>query len=185
MNTTELLLLSAGLAADAFSASVCEGLKMKKPERLGTFLTALFFGVFQAVMPLVGYFLGKRFAGVTTAFDHWIAFILLGIIGGKMLAESFHTENTEETVYRINLRELAVLSVATSIDAMAVGIVFSAQQTDIVLSVSVIGTVTFLLSLAGVIIGNRFGSRFGTKAGAVGGIVLIILGIKLFLEGIL
>ncbi len=185
MNMTELLLLSAGLSADAFSASVCEGFKMKKPDRFGTFLTALFFGVFQAVMPLIGYFLAKRFSDVTTAFDHWIAFILLGIIGGKMFVESFHTESTEEKVYRINIRELILLAVATSIDAMAVGIVFSAQQSDIVFSVSVIGTVTFLLSLLGVIIGNRFGGRLGTKAEAVGGIVLIILGVKLFLEGIL
>ncbi|MDE5772631.1 MAG: manganese efflux pump MntP family protein [Ruminococcus sp.] len=185
MNTAELLLISAGLAADAFSASVCEGLKMKKINRSGTFLTALFFGVFQALMPLGGYFLGKRFSDVTERFDHWIAFILLGIIGGKMLFESFGTENTEDTVYRINLRELALLAVATSIDAMAVGIVFSAQHSDIVLSVSVIGTVTFLLSLFGVIIGNRFGSHCGKKAGAVGGTVLILIGIKLFIEGIL
>ncbi len=185
MNTAELLLLSAGLAADAFSASVCEGLKMKKINRAGAFLTALFFGVFQAFMPLGGYFLGKRFAGITTAFDHWIAFILLGIIGGKMLIESFRPENTEKTVYRISFKELVLLSVATSIDAMAVGIIFSAQQSDIILSVSVIGVVTFLFSLVGVIIGSRIGSRCGTKAGAVGGIVLILIGIKLFLEGIL
>ncbi|MDE6092333.1 MAG: manganese efflux pump MntP family protein, partial [Ruminococcus sp.] len=114
MNTAELLLLSAGLAADAFSASVCEGLKMKKINRAGAFLTALFFGVFQAFMPLGGYFLGKRFADITTAFDHWIAFILLGIIGGKMLIESFRPENTEKTVYHISFKELVLLSVATS-----------------------------------------------------------------------
>ncbi|MDE7137896.1 MAG: manganese efflux pump MntP family protein, partial [Ruminococcus sp.] len=116
---------------------------------------------------------------------HWIAFILLGIIGGKMLVESFGNENTEDAVYRINIRELTLLSVATSIDAMAVGIVFSAQNSDIVFSVSVIGIVTFLLSLVGVIIGNRFGSRYGKKAGIVGGVVLIMIGVKLFLEGIL
>ncbi|MDE5619397.1 MAG: manganese efflux pump MntP family protein [Ruminococcus sp.] len=185
MNTAELLLLSAGLAADAFSASVCEGLKMKKINLSGAFLTSLFFGVFQALMPLGGYFLGKRFSDVTARFDHWIAFILLGIIGGKMLVESFGNENTEDAVYRINIRELTLLSVATSIDAMAVGIVFSAQNSDIVFSVSVIGIVTFLLSLVGVIIGNRFGSRYGKKAGIVGGVVLIMIGVKLFLEGIL
>lgn len=185
MNTAELLLLSAGLAADAFSASVCEGLKMKKINRSGAFLTALFFGVFQALMPLAGYFLGRRFSDVTARFDHWIAFILLGVIGGKMFFESFGQENTEDTVYRINIRELTLLSVATSIDAMAVGIVFSAQHSDIVLSVSVIGIVTFLLSLVGVKVGNRFGSRYGKKAGAVGGVVLIMIGVKLFIEGIL
>lgn len=185
MNTAELLLLSVGLSADAFSASVCEGLKMKKINRSGAFLTALFFGVFQALMPLAGYFLGRRFSDVTAKFDYWIAFILLGIIGIKMIIESFGEESTEDAVYRINIRELFLLAVATSIDAMAVGIVFSAQNSDIVLSVSVIGTVTFLLSLVGVTVGNRFGSRYGKKAGIVGGAVLIIIGVKLFTEGIM
>ncbi|MCM1507139.1 MAG: manganese efflux pump MntP family protein [Ruminococcus flavefaciens] len=185
MGTTELLLLSVGLAADAFSASVCEGIKMKKINRAGMVLTALFFGVFQAGMPLVGYFLGSRFSEITSAYDHWIAFILLGIIGGKMIWESFHPEKNDDKAYIFNLKEIIVLSVATSIDAMAVGIVFSAQKTSILFSVSVIGAVTFVLSLAGVVIGNRFGGKYGNKAELVGGAVLVFIGLKLLLQDIL
>ncbi|MDE6781235.1 MAG: manganese efflux pump MntP family protein [Ruminococcus sp.] len=184
MNTVELLLLSAGLAMDAFSASVCEGIRMKKINHMGAFLTALFFGIFQAGMPLAGYFLGKRFSEITSAYDHWIAFILLGIIGGKMVWEAFHPEENENKEYTFNLKEIIILSVATSIDALAVGIVFSAQKTNILFSVLVIGAVTFLLSLSGVVIGNRFGGRYGSKAETAGGIVLIFIGVKLLVQGI-
>ncbi len=183
MNTAELLFLALGLATDAFSASVCEGLKMKKTNYTGAFVTALFFSVFQAFMPLVGYFFGVRFADVTSAFENWIAFILLVIIGGKMIIESFDNEDTDKTEYRINLKEITMLAVATSIDAMAVGIVFSAQKTNILTSVAVIGAVTFVLSLGGVSVGKRFGGRFGKKAEIFGGAVLIIIGVKLFVEG--
>lgn len=184
MNTAELFLLAVGLSADAFSASVCEGLKMDRTNRMGAFVTALFFGVFQAVMPLLGYFCGMRFADVMSAFDYWISFILLVIIGGKMIIESFHSEGAEVAPYRVNLKEITSLAVATSIDALAVGIVFSAQKTNIFLSVSVIGAVTFLLSLVGVAVGRRFGGKRGKKAEAIGGAVLIITGVKLFIEGI-
>lgn len=185
MNIIELLLLSVGLAADAFSASVCEGVRMKKINRKGTILTALFFGIFQAGMPLMGYFLGSRFSEITSAYDHWIAFILLGIIGGKMVWEAFHPEENGEKSYSFNLKEIIILSVATSIDALAVGIVFSVQKTSILFSVAVIGAVTFALSLAGVVIGNRFGSKYGKKAEVAGGLVLIFIGVKLLLQDIL
>lgn len=185
MNIAELFLLSVGLAMDAFSASVCEGVRMKKINSMGAVLTALFFGIFQAGMPLIGYFLGSRFSEITTAYDHWIAFVLLGVIGGKMLWEAFHPETDNEKAYTFNLKEIIVLSVATSIDALAVGIVFSAQKTNILFSVSAIGIVTFLLSLAGVVIGNRFGEKYGNKAEVAGGIVLIFIGVKLLLQDIL
>ena len=185
MNIAELFLLSVGLAMDAFSASVCEGVRMKKINRMGAVLTALFFGIFQAGMPLIGFFLGSRFSEITTAYDHWIAFVLLGVIGGKMLWEAFHPETENEKAYTFNLKEIIVLSVATSIDALAVGIVFSAQKTNILFSVSAIGIVTFLLSLAGVVIGNRFGEKYGNKAEVAGGIVLIFIGVKLLLQDIL
>lgn len=185
MNIIELLLLSVGLSADAFSASVCEGIRMKKINRTGAFMTALFFGIFQAGMPLVGYFLGNRFSEVTTAYDHWIAFILLGIIGGKMVWEAFHPEKNNEKSYSFSLREILVLSVATSIDALAVGIVFSAQKTNILLSVSAIGIVTFCLSLVGVVMGNRFGGKYGKKAEIAGGTVLVFIGVKLLLQDII
>lgn len=185
MNISELFLLAVGLSADAFSASVCEGVRMKKINRMGAVLTALFFGMFQAGMPLMGYFLGSRFSEVTSAYDHWIAFVLLGVIGGKMVWEAFHPEQNNEKTYNFSLKEIVVLSIATSIDALAVGIVFSAQKTNILFSVSIIGIVTFLLSLGGVVIGNRFGEKYGNKAEAVGGIVLIFIGVKLLLQDIL
>lgn len=185
MGIAELLLLSVGLATDAFSASVCEGIRMKRINRAGAFFTALFFGVFQAGMPLFGYFLGSRFADVTARYDHWIAFILLGIIGGKMLWESFCPETRDGKEYKFSLKDILILSVATSIDAMAVGIVFSAKKTNILFSVMSIGVVTFILSFAGVIIGNRFGGKYGTKAETAGGIVLIFIGLKLLLQDII
>ncbi|MDE6035556.1 MAG: manganese efflux pump MntP family protein [Ruminococcus sp.] len=182
MNFTELLLLAVGLATDAFSVAVCQGIRMRKINRTGTFLTALFFGIFQAVMPLAGYFLGSRFAEITARYDNWIALILLGIIGVKMVWEAFCPEDSTDSDYRFSLKEIFVLSVATSIDAMAVGVVFSAHKTDILLSVSVIGVVTFLLSLIGVFIGNRFGSRYGKSAEIIGGLVLVLIGLKLFMN---
>lgn len=185
MSTAELFLLSVGLAADAFSASVCEGIKMKKINHIGAVMTALFFGIFQAGMPLVGYFLGNRFSEITAAYDGWIAFILLGIIGGKMIWEAFHPEKSDRKDYTFNLKEIIILSVATSIDALAVGIVFVAQKTNILFSVSVIGIVTFVLSLVGVLTGNRFGGKYGNKAEIAGGCVLVFIGVKLLLQDIL
>ena len=185
MNNIELILLSVGLAMDAFSASVCEGIRMKKINYTGAFFTALFFGMFQAVMPLLGYFLGSRFSEITSTYDHWIAFILLGIIGGKMIFECFHPEENNKNTYCFNLKDIIILSIATSIDALAVGIVFSAQKTNIIFSVSVIGIITFLLSFSGVILGNRFSKKYGNKAEIIGGIVLIFIGVKLLLQDIL
>ncbi|MBD5159937.1 MAG: manganese efflux pump [Ruminococcus sp.] len=182
MNFTEIFLLAVGLATDAFSASVCQGIRMRKINHTGAFLTALFFGIFQAVMPLAGYFLGSNFAEITARYDRWIAFILLLIIGGKMIWEAFFPEDSSDSEYKFSLKDIFVLSVATSIDAMAVGVVFSAHRTDIFLSVSVIGIVTFLLSLTGVFIGNRFGSRYGKYAEITGGAVLVFIGLKMFLN---
>ena len=160
---------------------------MRKINYRGAFITALFFGVFQAGMPLVGYFLGVYFADYINKFDHWIAFILLSFIGGKMIFDSCFGQDDDDTVsaeYRLDMKELLILSVATSIDALAVGIVFAVQGDSIFLSVSMIGIITFLLSFLGVIIGNRFGSKYEKKAQLAGGAVLVIIGLKLLLEGI-
>ncbi len=186
MNMTELLLISLGLAMDAFSVSVCKGLSMKKIDYKGTVITALFFGVFQAVMPLIGYFLGNRFEGFISTYSHWIAFILLGFIGGKMIYEVFgDSEGSEESqAYRLDIKELFILAIATSIDALAVGVIFVAQKTNLFLSVGVIGTVTFITCLFGVAVGNRFGSRYEKKAEFAGGVVLILIGVKLLLDGL-
>ena len=185
MSITELLLLSLGLAMDAFSVSVCKGLSMKKIDRRGSLVTALFFGVFQAIMPIIGYFLGSRFETYISRYSHWVAFILLGFIGGKMIWEVLRgVDEQEVTPYRLDLKELTLLAIATSIDALAVGIVFAAQKAQLMLSVTVIGVITFVVCLGGVLIGNRFGSRYEKKAELCGGIVLVLIGVKLLLEGL-
>lgn len=185
MGITELILLSLGLAMDAFSVSVCKGLSMKRIDYRGAFLTALFFGVFQGGMPLIGFFLGSRFEEFISRYSHWVAFILLGFIGGKMIAEAVRGgEEQAESEYRLNIGELFVLAIATSIDALAVGVVFAAQRTPVISSVTVIAAITFVMSLAGVGIGNRFGSRFEKKAELAGGIVLVLIGVKLLVDGL-
>ena len=185
MGITELLLISVGLAMDAFSVSVCKGLSMKKLDLKGGVITALFFGAFQAFMPVIGYFLGSRFADFISSFSHWVSFGLLAVIGGKMMIEAITGGDDEsENEYRLNIKELFVLAVATSIDALAVGIVFAAEKTPVITSVTIIGAVTFLLSLAGVYIGHRFGSKYEKKAELAGGAILIIIGVKLLLEGL-
>lgn len=185
MNTAELLLLSLGLAMDAFSVSVCKGLSMKKIDYKGAFVTAFFFGAFQGLMPLIGYFLGSRFEKFISSYSHWVAFILLGFIGGKMIYEVLKGgENETAEEYRLDIKELVILAIATSIDALAVGVVFAAQKTALVFSVTVIGVITFAVCLAGVVIGNRFGSKYEKKAEFAGGAVLILIGIKLLIDGL-
>lgn len=185
MSLTALIFLSVGLAMDAFSVAVCKGLSMKKIDYRGGFITAMFFGVFQAVMPVIGYFLGAFFADYITKFSHWVGFVLLVFIGGKMVWEALcEDKNDDIKEYSIDIKELFLLAIATSIDALAVGIVFAAEKTNIVLSATLIGAITFALSFAGIIIGNRFGSKYETKAEVAGGIVLIIIGAKILLEGL-
>ena len=185
MGITELLLISVGLAMDAFSVSVCKGLSMKKLDLKGGVITALFFGAFQAFMPGIGYFLGSRFADFISSCSHWVSFGLLAVIGGKMMIEAIKGGDDEsENEYRLNIKELFVLAVATSIDALAVGIVFAAEKTPVITSVTIIGAVTFLLSFAGVYIGHRFGSKYEKKAELAGGAILIIIGVKLLLDGL-
>jgi putative Mn2+ efflux pump MntP len=186
MSITELLLISVGLAMDAFSVSVCKGLSMKKFNLKGGIITALFFGSFQGVMPVIGYFLGSRFENIISSFSHWVSFVLLAFIGGKMIYEAIKggEESEDGKEYRLDIKELFLLAIATSIDALAVGIVFAAEKTDLLFSVTMIGVVTFVLSLVGVFIGHRFGSRYEKKAEIAGGTVLVLIGLKLLLEGL-
>lgn len=186
MKLTEIILLSISLAMDAFSVSICKGLSMKKIDYRGAGATALSFGIFQAVMPLIGYFLGSRFASYIMSFSHWVAFVLLGFIGGKMVFEAVHEDEKAitESVYKFDFKELMLLSVATSIDALAVGIVFATERVNVAFSVCLIGIITAVLSFAGVVIGNKFGSKYEKKAEIAGGIVLVMIGIKILLEGI-
>lgn len=184
MGIIELFLLAIGLAMDAFAVSLCKGLRMRRINWSQGIVIALSFGLFQAGMPLLGWTLGLQFERFITPIDHWIAFILLAIIGSKMLYDSI-TEDPScpvETVNRIDPRELLLLSIATSIDALAVGITLAFLKTDILVSITLIGIVTFLLSLLAIVIGNHFGNRLQSKAGILGGMVLILIGTKILLS---
>lgn len=180
----ELFLIAAGLSADAFSVSVCKGLNMRKLNLKHAYIIALFFGVFQAVMPLIGYLLGTGFSKYIERFDHWIAFVLLAFIGGKMAIEAIREKDgeAEKKTDTLSIGELTVLAVATSIDALAVGITFAFLKVNILPSVLLIGVTTFALSLGGVLLGNRFGAKYKTKAELAGGVILILIGLKILLE---
>ena len=184
MGIVELFLIGVGLSMDAFAVSVCKGLNMKTLNRKHALVIGLFFGGFQGLMPLLGWLLGKQFEGYITAFDHWIAFVLLAFIGGKMVWEALHEdpEETEQGEPKLDLKELLMLAVATSIVALAVGITFAFLQVNIWGAVSLIAATTFVLSLIGVWVGNRFGSRFQTKAEIAGGVILVLIGLKILLE---
>lgn len=185
MGFLEVFLIGVGLSMDAFAVAVCKGLCMKRLDVRQTAVIALFFGGFQALMPLAGWALGRQFESYITAVDHWIAFVLLALIGGKMLWEAFHGEGSDECPVdgaELDLKELALLAVATSIDALAVGITFAFLQVDIALSAAMIGATTFVLSAVGVAAGHFFGARFEKPASVVGGTVLVLIGCKILLE---
>lgn len=184
MGALELILIAVGLSMDAFAVAVCKGLNMTRINYRHGFIIALFFGVFQALMPLLGWLLGTQLADYITAIDHWVAFFLLLFIGGKMVLDTFHEGDEEDCGGDgLDIKELFILAIATSIDALAVGITFALlPDTNIALSVSLIGVITFALSFLGVIIGNKFGSRFEKKAQLAGGIILILIGLKILLE---
>lgn len=186
MGFVELFLVAIGLSTDAFAVSVCKGLCMKRLEVRQAVTIALFFGGFQAFMPLAGWVLGTQFERYITPVDHWIAFVLLGGIGGKMLWDAFHEDDLEGVACQadgnLDMRELVMLAIATSIDALAVGITFAFLYVDIVVSVGLIGVITFALSLFGVAAGHRFGVRYEKPAIIVGGIVLIFMGLKILSE---
>lgn len=185
MGLVELLLIAVGLSMDAFAVSICKGLGMKEVNPKVSVVLALFFGGFQALMPLIGWALGSQFLGIIGPIDHWVAFVLLAVIGGKMLWEAFREDAGEgdgKPADRIDLGEFLILAIATSIDALAVGISFAALSVDIVPSVALIGVITFAFSIAGVFVGNFFGSRYEKPASIVGGVVLILIGTKILLE---
>lgn len=184
MGLIELILLAIGLSMDAFAVAVCKGLNMRKVNYKQMLLIALFFGGFQAIMPLIGWVLGKQFEQYITSVDHWIAFGLLVIIGGKMVWEVFRGEEEETCActVKFDLKELFVLAIATSIDALAVGITFAFLQVTIWMPISLIGITTFGLSIVGVMIGNKFGEKYKSKAELAGGIILILIGFKILFE---
>ena len=191
MGLAELVLLAVGLSMDAFAVSICKGLGMKKINLKVAVVLGLFFGAFQAGMPVIGWALGSQFMGIIGPIDHWIAFILLAFIGGKMLWEAptedededeDEDEGDDKDAEKIDLGEYLILAIATSIDALAVGISFAALSVDIMPAVSLIGITTFIFSVAGVAIGHTFGARYEKPATIVGGVVLILIGLKILLE---
>ena len=187
MGILEIFMLAVGLSMDAFAVSVCKGLCMRKATLKSQAICGAWFGGFQGLMPLIGYFLATLFADAIRDFDHWVAFILLGIIGFNMLKEAFSKETVDSCDVSgeadLSVKTMFVMAVATSIDAMAVGISLAMSGgVNIWLAISLIGVVTFLFSAVGVKIGNVFGSRFEKKAQFAGGAILILLGVKILLE---
>lgn len=189
MSIIEIILLSFGLAMDAFAVSICKGLTLKKMDWKKSLISGGYFGVFQAIMPLIGYFLIKLFkqneaiSNFITKYDHWIAFILLIIIGINMIVESFAKEEVDGN---FGFKTMFVLAIATSIDALSVGITFATMELaiNIYWTVLIIGGITFILSALGVFIGNVFGLKFKQPAEIVGGVVLILIGLKILLNGL-
>lgn len=180
MGIWEIIILAVGLSMDAFAVSVCKGLSVKRLKPRHCVISGLYFGGFQAGMPLLGWLLGKQFETLIKSVDHWIAFALLCLIGANMIRESFG--DPDELNASFSPRTMLPLAVATSIDALAVGVTFAFLDVDILSAVLIIGCTTFLFSAAGVKIGHSFGTKFKSKAELLGGIVLIAIGIKILIE---
>ena len=181
MGLIELFLIAVGLSMDAFAVSVCKGLAMPKCTFKKAAIVGLWFGGFQALMPAIGYVLGAQFQETIASIDHWIAFVLLALIGGNMIHEALDNDE-EEADASLDVKTMFLLAVATSIDALAIGITFAFLKVNIIPAVCFIGIVTFIISFAGVKIGNIFGARYKNKAEIVGGVILILLGLKILLE---
>ena len=182
MGFLEILLIAVGLSMDAFAVSITLGLSVKKPKIIEYFIPGIYFGFFQALMPLIGYFAGTFFSEKIQNVEHWIAFLLLGFIGGKMIKDSFSKNDETADENPFHFMKMLLLAVATSIDALAVGVTFAFFKVNILLSIAIIGIITFAISIGGVKIGNIFGIRFKSKAEFIGGAVLVILGLKILIE---
>lgn len=184
MSLPELFLIAVGLSMDAFAVSICKGLSMQKMNIKNAVIIGLYFGGFQAFMPFLGYLLGSRFQDAITAYDHWIAFILLALIGGNMIKESLDKEE-ECPDPSVAFTDMVILAVATSIDALAVGVTFAFLKVQIVAAVSFIGITTFVLSIVGVKVGTIFGMKYKSKAEFAGGLILIFMGLKILIYHLL
>ena len=185
MSFLELLLIGVGLSMDACAVAICQGLCMPKLNLRHAGVIGLFFGGFQALMPLIGWFLGSQFSVYIQKFDHWVAFVLLILIGGNMVREAMEGEEEETSCAvgdRLHVKQLFLMAIATSIDALAVGVTFAFLEVSIVPAVLTIGCTTFVLSIAGVAVGNFFGARYKKRAELTGGLILILMGTKILLE---
>ena len=180
MGIIELLIIAVGVSMDALAVSICKGLSIKKISPKYMYRTAIWFGGFQALMPLIGYFVGIHFADFVANVDHWIAFVLLALIGSNMIKESFDKEEIEANP-DFSFRTMFSMAVATSIDALAVGVSFAFLKVDIWSAILVIGITTAAFSAAGVFLGNVFGARYKSKAELAGGVILIAMGLKILL----
>ena len=181
MSFITILSLAIALSMDAFSVSICKGLATKKFSTNTAISCGIWFGGFQALMPLIGYFLGVQFESLITSIDHWIAFGLLVLIGANMIREAFKDEN-EDISSKNGVKIMFLLAIATSIDALAVGVTFAFLQVNIWKAILIIGVTTFIFSFVGVAIGNFFGSKYSKPASIVGGVILILIGTKILLE---
>ena len=179
MNIIDILFIGLGLSMDAFAVSVCKGLAMKKMNIKKALVCSLYFGVFQALMPLVGYLLGNGFKNVVSSIDHWIAFVLLGIIGINMIKEAKSCEAVNDAM---DVKTMLTLAVATSIDALAIGVTFAFLKVSIIPAITIIGVTTFVCCFVGVKLGSIFGEKLKTKAEIAGGVVLILMGTKILIE---
>jgi manganese efflux pump family protein len=182
MKLFEIILIAIGLSMDAFAVSITLGLSVEKPRAREIITPGVFFGVFQALMPIIGYFAGTYFAEKMQKFEHWVAFVLLGIIGGNMIRESLSKEEEKANENSFQFLKLLVLAIATSIDALAVGVTFAFFKINIFIAAIIIGSITFVISMAGVKIGNIFGAKYKSKAEFIGGVILVLLGIKIVIE---
>ena len=182
MNLAGVLLIAVGLSMDAFAVAICKGLSGGKVRLGRALIVGLWFGGFQALMPLLGYLAGAQFKDAIAAYDHWIAFGLLILIGGNMIREAVFDKDEPETDSALSFRSMLVLAVATSIDALAVGVTFAFLDVNIWTSVALIGVTTCILSMIGVKVGSVFGAKYEKKAEFIGGVILILLGVKILLE---
>lgn len=182
MELVELLIIAVGVSMDAFAVSICKGLSVQRIKVRHVVSASIWFGGFQALMPLLGFYLGVSFADFVSSVDHWIAFILLGIIGGNMMKESFSKDDECPLNPDFSFKTMFALAVATSIDALAIGVSFAFLKVDIWKAVAMIGVITALFSGAGVLIGKFFGCRYKSKAEFAGGFILVAMGLKILLE---
>lgn len=177
----DVFVIAVALSMDAFAVAICKGLSVKKVKAQHILITGAYFGGFQALMPAIGFLLGFKFERFITSIDHWIAFVLLAVIGGNMIKEAL-SKDEEKVDDSFAFKTMLPLAVATSIDALAVGISFAFLNVDIITAALLIGVTTFVLSGVGVLVGNAFGSKYKSKAELAGGIVLILIGLKILLE---
>ncbi|CAM4145659.1 manganese efflux pump MntP family protein [Campylobacter armoricus] len=182
MDISSLIILSFALAADAFAVSLCKGFSVKELKLKHYLIVGLYFGGFQALMPAVGYILGASFGSFVEKIDHWIAFILLGAIGGKMIQESFKNDSCKEDSNLFDFKTMIALGIATSIDALAVGVSFAFLKVDLFIALLCIGIITFMMCALALKIGNKFGTYLKSKAEFIGGAILIFLAVKILLE---